>query len=224
MTSLQPILSIAAMVCAALAIAGEYIKPRCPWMVYIFKPLTTVLILAVALLPGTFMTSGYARAIAIGLVFSLMGDIWLMLPRDRFVYGLASFLAAHISYIVAFREGMTARGLMWIVLILTLIGVMILRYLWQGLPKGLRPAVIVYVAAILMMAALAVSRALPAVGLSPGPLWAGIGALLFVASDATLAINRFRKPFHLAQAVVLGTYFAAQLLIALSVFGQTSSQ
>jgi uncharacterized membrane protein YhhN len=42
------------------------------------------------------------------------------------------------------------------------------------------------------------------------------GALLFVASDSALAWNRFRAEFKSAQAVVLGTYFAAQLLIALS--------
>ena len=42
------------------------------------------------------------------------------------------------------------------------------------------------------------------------------GALLFVASDSALALNRFKGEFKGAQAVVLGTYFAAQWLIALS--------
>ena len=42
------------------------------------------------------------------------------------------------------------------------------------------------------------------------------GALLFVASDSALAWNRFRGGFAGAQALILGTYFPAQLLIALS--------
>jgi uncharacterized membrane protein YhhN len=36
-------------------------------------------------------------------------------------------------------------------------------------------------------------------------------------SDAALAINRFRRPLPAAQALVLGTYFPGQLLIASSV-------
>ncbi len=67
------------------------------------------------------------------------------------------------------------------------------------------------------MAALAVGRSLGS--MSAGTAAAAIGALLFMASDAMLAINRFRRPFRLAQAAVLGCYFAGQLLIALSVGG-----
>jgi uncharacterized membrane protein YhhN len=230
MISLPPVLIIAIIICAVLTIAGEYAQPRQPRLIYIFKPLTTILILTVALLPGTFATSAYARAIVIGLLFSLMGDIWLMLPRDFFLYGLASFLAAHVCYIIAFWGGIASQGFAWVALALALVGAVILAYLWRGVSAHMRPAVVIYVAAILTMAALAVARAIPiaimvAWGLqgariprmSFAPLWAGAGALLFVVSDATLAINRFRRPFRLAQGLVLGTYFAAQLLIALSV-------
>ena len=38
-----------------------------------------------------------------------------------------------------------------------------------------------------------------------------------MASDAVLALNRFRRPFRSAQAVIMLTYVAAQALIALSV-------
>jgi uncharacterized membrane protein YhhN len=47
-------------------------------------------------------------------------------------------------------------------------------------------------------------------------LLAGAGAALFVASDALLAWDRFRAPFHASRAAVLSTYFLAQWLIALS--------
>ena len=41
--------------------------------------------------------------------------------------------------------------------------------------------------------------------------------MLFVVSDAALATNRFRGAFASAQLLVLGTYYPAQWLIALSV-------
>jgi uncharacterized membrane protein YhhN len=48
-------------------------------------------------------------------------------------------------------------------------------------------------------------------------LCAFVGGALFVVSDSALAINRFLKEFKLAQPLILGAYFAAQALIALSV-------
>ena len=45
---------------------------------------------------------------------------------------------------------------------------------------------------------------------------AAAGAVLFLASDSMLAIDRFRLPFKAAQALVLSTYWLGQWLIALS--------
>jgi uncharacterized membrane protein YhhN len=216
MPALLPALIIAAIVSAGLTVASEYVRPPRKRLVYICKPLTTILILAIALLAGSFLRETYARAIVAGLLFSLMGDIWLVLPQDRFLYGLASFLVAQLCYAFAFAAGALAPGFAGAALALALVGFVMLRYLWRGIPASMRPAVIVYVAAILAMAALAVGRALG----NPMtlPILAAVGAVLFVSSDATLAINRFRRPFRLAQAVVWVTYFSAQLLIAVSTF------
>lgn len=43
------------------------------------------------------------------------------------------------------------------------------------------------------------------------------GAALFVVSDSVLAIQRFGHPLEWGRVIVLGTYFAAQGGIALSV-------
>ena len=51
---------------------------------------------------------------------------------------------------------------------------------------------------------------------TPGPLLAAVGAALFVISDATLALDRFRSHFRAARAVVMTTYIAAQWCIAAS--------
>jgi uncharacterized membrane protein YhhN len=42
----------------------------------------------------------------VALALSLAGDVFLMLPSDRFVAGLASFLLAHVAYVV----GLTVHG------------------------------------------------------------------------------------------------------------------
>jgi uncharacterized membrane protein YhhN len=57
---------------------------------------------------------------------------------------------------------------------------------------------------------------------APGPAAAAaatagaIGAVTFMISDSVLAVNRFARPFAGAHAVVMVTYYAAQMLIARS--------
>ncbi|MGZ5469974.1 MAG: lysoplasmalogenase family protein, partial [Candidatus Aminicenantales bacterium] len=49
------------------------------------------------------------------------------------------------------------------------------------------------------------------------PLLAFAGAVLFLISDSVLAYDRFGRKIGPAQIIILGTYFPAQLLIALSI-------
>ncbi len=211
------LITVAIMVSVGLTVAGHYLRPPRRWLIYVFKPLTTILIIAIALLPGTFASDGYARAVVIGLVFSLAGDIFLVMPDRWFLFGLAAFLLAHISYIVAFRSGAGAPGFGLALLALGAFGAAVCAYLWKGVPGKMRGPVVAYILVIISMAALAVGRAMGEP--SRGTLAAAVGALLFVASDAMLAISRFRRPFRLAEALILPTYFAAQWLIAVSVWG-----
>lgn len=203
-------LSIAIAVSAVLAIIFSERGNRRG--VYLFKPLATGLILALALLGEG--DGRYRALIALGLVFSLAGDVFLMLPRDRFVAGLASFLVAHLLYAAAFGwHGSAASAVL--LLPFAAWGLLLLRALWPRLGP-LRAPVLAYAAALMAMAWLACVRAGAGI---PGALPAAAGAALFVLSDSALAFNRFRRPLRHAQALVLGTYFAAQWLIALSVHG-----
>jgi uncharacterized membrane protein YhhN len=54
---------------------------------------------------------------------------------------------------------------------------------------------------------------------APGGAVALAGAVTFMVSDATLAMNRFVGRFPAAQAVVMVTYYAAQTMLAWSVAG-----
>jgi uncharacterized membrane protein YhhN len=203
-------LSFLALASALLAIRAEYRGPRLH--VYVFKPLPVALIILIALQTKHATAAQYKSLVIAGLVCSLVGDVFLMLPRDRFLAGLVSFLVAHVFYVAAFASG-AWRPTVWAGIGLTMYGALMLVFLWKGLGK-LKAAVVVYVGVILLMAWAALSRAQTTV--DGGGALAAVGALLFVASDSALAWDRFRGEFKSAQAFVLATYFAAQWSIALS--------
>jgi len=208
------VLTAAAVLTGALHVRAEYRGPR--RLVYLFKPLTTVLILTLALTTAVPVSATYRAAIIIGLVCSLAGDVFLMLPKDRFLPGVASFLMAHVAYLVGFTTDVPF-GVMPLLLVpCALLGAAMLGLLWRGL-GSMRVPVIVYLVVILAMLWQAVTRG---VVLGTTGAWlAAVGAAVFVVSDSALALDRFRKPYRAAQAVILPTYYAAQLLIAWSVAG-----
>jgi uncharacterized membrane protein YhhN len=208
---LVAILTALAFVSAILAAIAATLKQRLT--LYLFKPLTVVFIILIALQPKHPTSQFYRYAIIGGLLFSLAGDIFLMLPTDRFIQGLVSFLIAHLFYITAFMYE-SGRALSALDLIPFLIyGGLMLRVLWPHLGKMKTP-VIVYMLAILTMGWAAASRRL--LTEQEGSLLAMIGAILFIISDSALAVDRFKGRFRGAQALILSTYFAAQWLIALS--------
>ncbi len=204
----------AAIVASALfCIAGKLTGRRV--LVYVFKPLPVFLaLLWVANSPG-FFENREARLIAVGLLFSLFGDIFLMLPKERFLAGLVSFFLAHIAYAAAFIEGL-ALSLSFFAFFLGFLGIgLSLFFVLYARLGRLKGAVFLYVLVLAGMVALAGSRAV-LLG-TAGSSLAFWGALLFMTSDALLAINRWRRSFYLAELWILGAYFAAQVLIACSV-------
>ena len=208
-------LTAAILVSSVLAIWCHGLGPDNRWLVYLFKPLTTALILVLALTaPGPLLTR-YKLAIVIGLAFSLAGDVFLMLPGDLFLAGLSSFLIAHIAYLVAFTSDARLGGQRLPFLIWIPIGVANIILLWPGIPAPLRIPVVLYTAIILTMAAQAASRALTLRLASARA--AAIGAALFVISDTLIGLDRFRPNLDFSPVLVLGTYYAAQWLIALSI-------
>ncbi len=198
------------MLSASVHIRAEYRGPR--RYVYIFKPLTMGLICLIAIL-GQASLPFYKYMIIVGLISSMAGDVFLMLPSDRFVAGVIAFLIAHLFYIVAFASEISAL-IWWPLIPIVTYGIVIYTILAPYLGK-LQLPVLIYVAAILIMTWLAWER-WSQTGQS-GMLLASVGAVLFVISDTILAINRFRGAFKPARALNLTTYFAAQWLIASSV-------
>lgn len=202
--------TVAIIFCGFLAIAGSYNWPDRNFY-YIFKPATTILILFVAL---TAPASKYKILITIGILFSLMGDIFLMLPSDQFLIGLICFLITHICYIVAFLLDSRFGRPIWPYVLLALIAIGIFELLSNGIAPSMKLPVAIYAAALSFMTAQALARSLQQKNL--GSQLAAVGGIVFLISDTTLAYDRFVSGFAAAPAIILSTYYAAQYFIALS--------
>ena len=201
---------------AVLAIGGA-LAPDLRILHYLCKPLATVLVAAMVLRLGE--PGRYRRALLAGLLLSALGDAFLMLPQraagpDWFVFGLGSFLCAHVAYLVAFCGHARLFAARWPFVLYAAVAGAVLALLWPSLPSPLRGPVVAYVVVLAAMAAQAaavwaVRRERPAAA-------AAWGGAFFVASDATLALDRFVAPWPAAIVLVLATYWTAQVLIGLS--------
>lgn len=206
--------TVSLLIAVSLLITAQLLDLR--WLAYAAKPVAILLCVRIAVTAAPRPTPRYRTLVLAGLGMSAVGDVLLMLPQDLFAPGLGAFLVAHLLYIAAFTS---APG-RWSFAPAPLLGLLppaaVTAWLiWPGVPGVLRAPVAAYLAVIVTMAWQAMARA--QVMRTAGASSAAIGAALFVASDAALAINRFRAPFALAPVVVLGTYFAAQWCIARSV-------
>ena len=147
--------------------------------------------------------SSAPRALVLGLVFATVGDIAIDI---RFEAGIAGFLVMQVCYIVGFVGLGAARGLRdrWPV-------AATYAAIWLAVNIGLGPSfgdlqvpVAVYSLALCVMAALAA-------GVSSR---VGIGAALFLLSDALIAVGEADLDFTGRGLLIMPTYLAGQYLIA----------
>lgn len=205
-------LSVGAAVSAALAIAG---RDREGWQLlqFIFKPVTTILILVLAVLATDGST--YAGLIIVGLISSLLGDVALMLPPAYFLAGVGSFAITQALYLAAFI-GPTGWALVNPTTVpVALVAVLLTRWLWPGIRKSLRIPVGIYIVLISTMLVQVLGAAIAEA--SPRLVTAAAGAGLFFVSDALLAVDRFRAPFRGAGFLRSSVYWIGQWLISISI-------
>lgn len=181
---------------------------------FVCKPLTMLLamLLVRRRLDASQAGQHFQRLLLAALLASLTGDVFLMLPGNFFLPGLASFLLAHLCYIALFRQGApwfaSRRGLFGTLAA----GTAMYAWVWPGLGDPLlKVAVACYVGVIALMVAQALGRA-ASLGHRAATAVA-LGAVLFMLSDSLIAINRFVTPLPLAPLWVLSSYYAAQLLM-----------
>lgn len=156
----------------------------------------------------------YSRRILVGLIFCCLGDAFLIWP-GYFELGMLSFAIGHINYILAF--GFQPLNLT-LGVCLCAINIMGLAYLMPGLHGVLVPGVTIYTFILTTMMWRAIARAQFFEDLwTWSKLCSCMGAILFVISDLILGLDRFKFSIEYSQALVMSTYYAAQLGIALSV-------
>ncbi|WP_266156303.1 lysoplasmalogenase [Dyella silvatica] len=224
----RPWLAAATLVAAAAAILGALLTRSVgdswQWLHWVGKPLTTALIFVLAWRTVLPVSLRYRRFILAGIGFSLLGDVFLMLPQDLFIAGLLSFLLAHGCFIAAFASDLPFTTGPWQGLLCLAYGALALWILWPSLTTPLRGPVIVYMAVLLTMLVQALARAMRlrerGDPLALPARLALVGAVLFVISDSALAWDRFRAPLPWASLWVLVTYWAALWMIARSVARQ----
>lgn len=188
---------------------------------YICKPIVPLALIAatVATPPTPVCARGWFVA-AFG--FCLVGDVLLMLPGDRleaFGGGLGSFLLAQGCFIIAFVK----MGASWVATTIAFAVLVVLAFIparavVRSIGRSKQPALIaplvIYMAALLAMAATATSFSFDNSNGSTG-VAACIGGLLFVTSDTVLAMNRFVAPVPRGQLAVHVTYHLAIILLFL---------
>jgi uncharacterized membrane protein YhhN len=211
-----PLLAGAALVSALLTILSDPWGLNMPWLDFVFKPLTTLLVVAYAWPRGAAHPEA-RRWVLAGLLLSLCGDLALLWPQQGFLPGLVSFLLAHLAYLVAFTRGGVRLAARWLPFaIYGALAALILWQLWPGVPGALRAPVMAYVLCLASMAAQAavvwlLARGTPRQG--RGATLA-LGGALFLTSDALLATNRFAGALPLSGLWILATYWLAQWCIA----------
>jgi uncharacterized membrane protein YhhN len=178
---------------------------------YVTKPAVTALVAlaAVTLTPADQAMRWWFVA---GFVACLAGDILLMLPRERFVAGLAAFLVAHVLFAIGFLVpgdlalAAAVLGSAVVVVGTVTVGATIVRAAAStSATLGLAVAAYIGVISAMVLAAFA-----------HGGAWGVIGALAFYASDTLLGLDRFVAPLAAAPVGVMATYHLALAGLLLS--------
>ena len=188
---------------------------------YIAKPGVIMALIAWLLVNGGYQ--GQILFFLLSLVFSLAGDVFLMLPNEKFIAGLISFLLAHILYILGFYSTNQYSSFTGLILLIP-VGLVAFG-LWRRIANGLRARqqekLVIPVTIYSIVIGLMLVTALLTL-LEPNSDWGripsllvSIGAVLFFISDAVLAWNRFVNPIRNGKLYVIITYHLAQITITL---------
>lgn len=182
----------------------------------VFKPLIIPVLIGYFDSQLKSIATGIAKWVLFALLFSLAGDVFLMFQAKKeifFLLGLASFLIAHIFFIVFFhhvRIRENVKSNLWLLVIVVVYYAALISWLSPFLGEMKLPVriygIIISIMFMLAMHMLSIKNKIAG-------RWMMWGALLFVISDSVLAINKFYQPFEAANVIIMLTYGLAQLFI-----------
>ena len=180
------------------------------WLEYATKPgfMLALIVLALVVHPVDATERAF---FVVALALGLISDVFLMLPRDLFVAGLAAALLEHLAYISGFRTRELHVGHLLIAAVIALVSVaVIFPKVYEALRRdhpNLVAPVIAYLVVFVVMVASAGGT---------GSTIALAGALLFFYSDAILAWNRFVKPLPAGRVLNIVPYHVGEALLVVS--------
>lgn len=217
--------SIAALLLAALEAAA--VSKNLRRLEYVAKP-AVMLCLFLWLYSSTGLQDN-ALWFGVGILFSLVGDVLLMLSLGRlslFLAGLVAFLFAHFAYIAGFRQALTVVNA-WSFILISIIVVSVSRLLRRVIGamhvKGQNKLVVpvaVYGTVISAMLYAAMSTFYDSNWKAGAALLVSLGAFLFWISDLILAWNKFVSPIKNGRLFNITTYHLGQICLVAGIISQ----
>lgn len=192
---------------------------------YVAKPAVMVC-LFIWLYLGTGL-QGVTLWFGVGILFSLAGDVFLMLSLDRmFIFGLIAFLFAHIAYLTGFQNELMEFG-PWSVLLIVILSVSAVRVLRRivsamrasGQNRLVNP-VILYSTVITVMLYAAMTTISNPEWKTSASFFVSAGAFLFYLSDIVLAWNKFVAPIKNGRVINIILYHLGQIGLIAGVISQ----
>ncbi len=212
------------------------------WLHYGSKPLIMSLLLLYVWQNYRLTNSpSYIRILLIGMVFALLGDVFLMIREvDLFALGLGSFLLMQVCYSIVFWQSIHKVGhrinvqSLWRTAIpfvlYDIIFLILLRPVFSENPTltVLWWPVVIYVFCLSLMGLLTTqTNQSESQGLHKGSSsayrYVVAGALLFILSDSAIAIDKFLHPIAGSTWLIMSTYAAAQYLLVIGILQQAIS-
>ena len=195
---------------------------------YLAKPATMILLLIWLVFVGGLQSLPLA-CFALGIFFSLAGDVFLMVSYARFsnrwfIPGLVAFLLAHIAYIAGLNTPLPNVSPIWslgIAVILALTAARVLRRIIAGVrQKGLKRMVTPVGLYGMVITLMLLSANLTLYNSSWKTSAAGlvsVGAILFYSSDIILAWNKFVNPIKNGRLANMSLYHLGQFALVAGV-------
>lgn len=179
------------------------------WLVMLCKPLMMTSLMAFYWVVSTRRSKLYLGA----LFFSLLGDIFLLDKEGLFLFGIGAFLITQVLFIVLVlrRSSRSSKSnLIWSAIPFLIYLVLLMRTLAPELDDLFYP-VLIYGSVISVFGITALNYHLNQRNSESLILLSG--ALLFIASDSMIALNKFYSPHMIYPVAIMLTYALAQYMI-----------
>ena len=157
------------------------------------------------------------------LTLSWVGDIILMFADKGelyFIAGLIAFLLSHIFYIILFSKQLKiylkkSKIIFWVGVTAIAFYLIVMMLILLPSLGDLKIPVFVYALTISIMLLFALKGFLN--WQKPANSYILIGAIVFVASDSLLALDKFYAPLQYSSLLIMATYLLAQYMIVIGI-------